>query len=251
MTHPFLSVLLAISIANLGSRADHDPHNPLKLNPSLGAVRRFLWQGGALFVSLWLLSGQQHLTWRKAAASSAYLVASFGLQKLSILIKNETRQQLFLNIFDLGLVFTLAGLLSPLHWHDFSHFLHPDDLRRWHLVVGTFVYLSVISGGGRIIRLLTRQLAPPVFSAETPTQLLNAGLYIGWLERFLVITAVAIQAPVLVGLILTGKSIARFPEFKEPKFAEYFLVGTLLSLSLGVIGGLIIAHTLYGTYSLK
>ena len=60
-------------------------------------------------------------------------------------------------------------------------------------------------------------------------------MYIGWLERFLVVTAILVQSPSMVGLILTGKSIARFPELKE-RFAEYFLIGTLLSMGLAVLG---------------
>ena len=54
----------------------------------------------------------------------------------------------------------------------------------------------------------------------------------GWLERFLVITALLLQSPATVGLILTAKSIARYPEFKSERFAEYFLIGTLLSISM-------------------
>jgi DsbC/DsbD-like thiol-disulfide interchange protein len=45
------------------------------------------------------------------------------------------------------------------------------------------------------------------------------------------VTAIVVQSPSIVGLILTGKSIARFPELKE-RFAEYFLIGTLLSIGL-------------------
>jgi len=41
-------------------------------------------------------------------------------------------------------------------------------------------------------------------------------------------------------LILTAKSIARYPEMKSVRFAEYFLIGTLLSMSLGIVGGLIL-----------
>ena len=36
-------------------------------------------------------------------------------------------------------------------------------------------------------------------------------------------------------LILTGKSIARIPQMKEG-FAEYFLIGTLLSLAIALFG---------------
>lgn len=112
------------------------------------------------------------------------------------------------------------------------------------------VYLSVIFPGGYLIRYLTRGIARDTRS-ESRSQLENAGLYIGWLERALVLTALMVQSPALVGLILTGKSIARFPEFKEVRFAEYFLIGTLLSFSLSILGGIVLLGLVYGTLSLK
>jgi Protein of unknown function (DUF3307) len=113
------------------------------------------------------------------------------------------------------------------------------------------VYIAVIFAGGYAIRYLTRNLAKGIHTpGETSEQLKNAGMYIGWLERFLVITAVLVQAPSMVGLILTGKSIARFPEFKE-RFAEYFLIGTFLSVGLAILGGLMLLKLWYGTTSLK
>ena len=82
---------------------------------------------------------------------------------------------------------------------------------------------------------------------ETTNETHNAGMYIGWLERFVVLTALVLQSPATVGLILTAKSIARYPEMKSVRFAEYFLIGTLLSVSLGIVGGLILLKALYGT----
>jgi hypothetical protein len=76
-------------------------------------------------------------------------------------------------------------------------------------------------------------------------------MYIGWLERFLILTALVLQSPATVGLILTAKAVIRFPELKDIRFAEYFLIGTLLSMSVALIGGLILIKTLYGTLSLK
>ncbi len=113
------------------------------------------------------------------------------------------------------------------------------------------VYLAVIFAGGYLIRYLTRGLLEGI-RAEKPTRLKNAGLYIGWLERFLVITAVTVQSPAMVGLILTSKSIARFPELKENgAFAEYFLVGSLLSFGLAFLGGLVLVRGFYGSISLR
>jgi len=113
------------------------------------------------------------------------------------------------------------------------------------------VYVGVIFAGGYLIRYLTRNLTAGIKKpGETAEQVENAGMYIGWLERFLVVTAILVQSSSMVGLILAGKSIARFPELKE-RFAEYFLVGTLLSIGLAVLGGLLLAKLWYGTMSLK
>jgi hypothetical protein len=79
----------------------------------------------------------------------------------------------------------------------------------------------------------------------------NAGHYIGWLERFLVLTAIFLQSPGTVGLILAAKSIARYPELKSTgRFVEYFLIGTLLSISIAIIGGIILLKIFYGTVTL-
>jgi hypothetical protein len=115
------------------------------------------------------------------------------------------------------------------------------------------VYIAVIFGGGFIVRSLTKPLTKQDMSilGETTNEMQNAGMYIGWLERFVVLTALVLQSPATVGLILTAKAIARYPEMKSVRFAEYFLIGTLLSLSLGIIGGIILLKFLYGAVALS
>jgi hypothetical protein len=115
------------------------------------------------------------------------------------------------------------------------------------------VYLAVIFGGGYLVRFLTRPLLKRDLPdlGETPGELQNAGMYIGWLERFVVLTALLLQSPATVGLILTAKSIARYPEMKSVRFAEYFIIGTLLSLAIGMLGGIILLKAFHGTISLS
>jgi hypothetical protein len=114
------------------------------------------------------------------------------------------------------------------------------------------VYTGVIFGGGYLVRYLTKpMLKRPLKNEESSEELQNAGMYIGWLERFIVLTALLLQSPATVGLILTAKSIARYPEFRSVRFAEYFLVGTLLSISLGIVGGLILLKAFYGAILLS
>ena len=115
------------------------------------------------------------------------------------------------------------------------------------------VYVGVIFGGGCLVRLVTKPLirGDLGLAGQTTEELQNAGMYIGWLERFLILTSLLLQSPATVGLIITAKSIARYPEFKSKRFAEYFLIGTLLSISIGVVAGLILLKAFYGTLRLK
>ena len=122
---------------------------------------------------------------------------------------------------------------------------------KWFAV--PIVYIGVVFGGGYLIRDLTRGMAESIKNqspAESGEELQNAGLYIGWLERFLVVTALLLHSPATVGLILTAKSIARYPEFKSKRFAEYFLIGTLLSIAVALLGGIVLAKLLFGSVQL-
>jgi NADH:ubiquinone oxidoreductase subunit 5 (subunit L)/multisubunit Na+/H+ antiporter MnhA subunit len=117
------------------------------------------------------------------------------------------------------------------------------------ILLVTVVYVSVIFGAGYLIRALIAPLWKEEQGKETSEheEVINAGLYIGWLERFLVLTALFLQSPATVGFILAAKSIARYPELKSVRFAEYFLIGTLLSLAIAIGGAIVLLKALYGT----
>jgi len=136
------------------------------------------------------------------------------------------------------------SLLAKLHWAQ-------SAIEKPLLV--SVVYVGVIFGGGYVVRFLTKPLTKQDMSilGETSNEMQNAGMYIGWLERFVVLTALVLQSPATVGLILTAKTIVRYPEMKSVRFAEYFLIGTLLSLSLGIAGGLILLKVFYGAITLS
>jgi len=148
-------------------------------------------------------------------------------------------------------IVALAWFLIRPSWATLRAQLRWSTATEDNVLEAGIVYVAVVFAGGYLIRYLTRNLTAGIEKpGETSEQVRNAGMYIGWLERFLVVTAILVQSPSMVGLILTGKSIARFPELKEG-FAEYFLIGTLLSIGLAVVGGLVLARLWYGTMSLK
>ena len=65
----------------------------------------------------------------------------------------------------------------------------------------------------------------------------NAGALIGILERIIVLLLLSAGQYAAIGFILTAKSVARYNKISEDaKFAEYYLLGTLLStvMVLGV-----------------
>lgn len=73
----------------------------------------------------------------------------------------------------------------------------------------------------------------------------NAGRIIGWLERALLYGLFLAGAPDAAALVIAGKSIARFPAFSQERFAEYYLIGTLLSLVIAA-GGAIAVRAMIG-----
>jgi hypothetical protein len=78
------------------------------------------------------------------------------------------------------------------------------------------------------------------------TGLARAGMIIGILERFLIMTAVLAGSPAGVGLVVAAKSVFRFEDAKKDRRnAEYFLIGTFLSVTEAVIGGVVVRQLLY------
>ena len=70
----------------------------------------------------------------------------------------------------------------------------------------------------------------------------NAGRYIGYLERFLIVTFVWSGELSAIGFLIAAKSIFRFGEIKDKqdrKLAEYILIGTFLSYSLALAASFI------------
>jgi hypothetical protein len=106
------------------------------------------------------------------------------------------------------------------------------------LVVSGFL-VAVVLGSVMVEQTikLVRGLPASSEEAELPLGAPAGGQAIGMLERTLVYAAVLVGHPEAAALVVAVKSVARYPEFaRDRKFAEYFLVGTLLSLlvALGV-----------------
>lgn len=73
--------------------------------------------------------------------------------------------------------------------------------------------------------------------------LVNAGKYIGILERLLVFVFILVDHWEGVGFMIAAKSVFRFSDLaqaKQRKLTEYVLIGTLLSFGIAVLVGILI-----------
>jgi len=106
------------------------------------------------------------------------------------------------------------------------------------------LFVFIVFGGGFFTGILCKGFLGRLNSEKKPG-IERAGRYIGILERSLVLTAVLFGKMEFIGYIFAAKSIARYPEMKEGShFAEYYLIGTLTSISIAFFGGLLLKYLL-------
>jgi hypothetical protein len=67
----------------------------------------------------------------------------------------------------------------------------------------------------------------------------RVGATIGILERLLIATFVLVGAEAAIGFVIAAKTLARFRLLDDRDFAEYYLLGTLASVSVAIITALV------------
>ncbi|HEX6909207.1 MAG TPA: hypothetical protein VF142_02380 [Longimicrobium sp.] len=68
----------------------------------------------------------------------------------------------------------------------------------------------------------------------------SRGRIIGILERFIVLLLMAVQAYQAIAFLMAAKGLIRSKDLESRDFAEYFLIGTLASTGLALLGGIAI-----------
>lgn len=102
-----------------------------------------------------------------------------------------------------------------------------------NFVLSAVVIVYVLFGGAVFIRMQLDCLNVQKDAASAP----GIGKYIGLLERAIIVVLVLHGEMTAVGFVLAAKSIARFKQLDDRAFAEYYLVGTLISTLIAVAGG--------------
>jgi hypothetical protein len=105
-------------------------------------------------------------------------------------------------------------------------------------------YLTICWGGVIFVDQFLDFLTFQNESSKRCGLMQRTGRYIGAIERGLILTLTLNNSLTAVVFVFTAKSIARFSELNDRDFAEYYLVGTLLSTALAVGGGLAVRFLL-------
>lgn len=123
-----------------------------------------------------------------------------------------------------------------LRWEDF---FNSENLK----LITAVVFLTVPSS--ILIKILISIWTPITLehSKLQTESLVNAGKYIGVLERLLVFVFIIGKHWEGVGFMIAAKSVFRFSdlaEAKQRKLTEYVLIGTLLSFGIAVLTGILV-----------
>jgi hypothetical protein len=108
------------------------------------------------------------------------------------------------------------------------------------LILSTYFFM--VDGGARIVRGTLNKF--PVLMAYISSTATgnneNRGEWIGVFERIITLTFVLTGNYTAVAFALTAKSIARFKELDNKDFAEYYLLGTSVSVATTLLAGSVV-----------
>ncbi len=110
-------------------------------------------------------------------------------------------------------------------------------------VVVVNVLIVNVRGGSLLVGQLVRPRAvvgfDPRVDPPTTGSPARVGEAIGVLERLLIVTFVLTGAEAAVGFVIAAKTLARFKQLDDRGFAEYYLLGTLASVSVAIASALL------------
>ena len=105
-------------------------------------------------------------------------------------------------------------------------------------------YIFTLKEGTIFIRLTLNRMRATPKKKDKPTQKdreeYDRGKLIGLLERTFLYFLIIFNQIGAIAIIIALKSLARFKELDDKNFAEYFLIGSLLSVMVAVIPAVIV-----------
>ncbi len=140
-----------------------------------------------------------------------------------------------------AIVIAACWYFTFFNWTDITFAFNKfnQDADFWFLVTG-FVFLT--APAGIIIGQLTKNWRDKISDSEN---LANAGKWIGIAERIIILIFVLQNQYSAIGLLIAAKGIIRFSEKDRQEIkTEYLVIGTLFSMALAIVTGVIVKFIL-------
>lgn len=137
----------------------------------------------------------------------------------------------------IGVIVFLWYLLSDNLAIPFENTL--SSVRLWAVALA---YILMLKPSSILLGMFLDKWAP---SSPNAQSLPDAGKWIGYTERVLILTFVLIGSFEGVGFLLAAKSVFRFGELnkaKEIRTTEYVLIGTLASFTIAILIGIAVSR---------
>jgi hypothetical protein len=151
---------------------------------------------------------------------------------------------------DVLLVEAVALLVAAVAGYLLEGLVEPRPAGQWagRVALIAAVYLYVCGRGVVLVRAALD--LPDLHLRRDDDRKLGAievarGRAIGALERAIALTLVVLGQYGALGLVVAAKALARYRALDDRDFAEYFLIGTLASLLLALLGGVALRALLY------
>lgn len=114
---------------------------------------------------------------------------------------------------------------------------------RTELLFIAFAYLLMLKPTSVLIGEMLSKWAAELDKEKNYESLTNAGKYLGYIERVLILTFILHNQFTAVGFILAAKSIFRMGDLREARdrmFTEYIMLGSLFSVSIALFTSLMV-----------
>ncbi len=204
---------------------------------------KYLYLHGAIhFLLLIIVLGFDFLSWDFWRTIIIIILSHLVIDgiKLKLDNKNNSRILFFTDQVLHLLVIALAVYLwFPYEIETEILFLPQNLLLIIALLTCTFVSSVVIKV---FISKWEQELVDEQSDKKDRKSLVDAGKYIGIIERLFVFTFVVLNQWSAIGFLITAKSVFRFGDLtkgKNMKLTEYILIGTFISFGLAILTGLL------------
>lgn len=198
--------------------------------------------GATAVVTLLLITGD-------TSAVVLIVAVATGLSALLVWKRDWAIERNWEALWELGVpvvfLFATAALIAPTNVEPWSWLPTLDgrsDSMLYPVLLAAAVVYSWEGGSSVVSGVLARMAIPTDDETLIESKAASRGELIGRLERLVLIVLVTQGAFTALAFLIAAKGFVRSKEFDDDRdFAEYFLIGTLVSITLGLMLGIGVA----------